>query len=222
MTRDREHFLDITEKHYIPARVEPHIYELWEKAEVFKAKKESRRPAFSMVIPPPNVTGRLHMGHGLNNTIQDVIARFKRMTGHDVLWLPGTDHAGISTQSVVKKHLAAEGVDWKSLGRDKMIARIWAWKERYGGTILNQLRRLGSSCDWARTRFTMDLDLSVAVRTAFKRLYDDGLIYRGKYIVNWCPVDQTALSDDEIETKEGASPDSFGILITPFPMPAGI
>ena len=142
----------------------------------------------------------------MNNTIQDVIARFKRMTGHDVLWLPGTDHAGISTQSVVKKHLHAEGVDWKALGRDKMVDRIWAWKEQFGETILNQLRRLGASCDWDRTRFTMDESLSLAVRTAFKRLYDAGLIYRGKYIVNWCPIDQTALSDDEIETKEGGVP----------------
>jgi valyl-tRNA synthetase len=216
MTATRKTHLGIDEKHYIPARVEPDIYTLWEKAGVFRAQQDSQKPAFSMVIPPPNVTGRLHMGHGLNNTIQDVIARHKRMTGFDVLWLPGTDHAGISTQSVVKKHLQAEGVDWLSLGREKMVERIWTWKEQYGETILHQLRRLGSSCDWERTRFTMDTPLSKAVRTAFKRLFDKGLIYRDKYIVNWCPVDQTALSDDEVETKEGGEPGFLWYFNYPF------
>ena len=202
----RTTFLSLDEKHYQPARLEHDIYALWENASVFNADPSSQKPPYTIVIPPPNVTGRLHMGHALNNSVQDALIRFKRMDGFDALWVPGTDHAGISTQSVVKKHLDAEGINYLELGREKMIARIWEWKKKYGDQILLQLRRMGCSCDWSKTAFTMDENLSVAVRTAFKKFYDDGLIYRGKYIVNWCPVDRTALSDDEVSTAEGGEP----------------
>jgi valyl-tRNA synthetase len=198
--------LNLEEKHYEPLQLESQIYAMWEASGAFTADNKSKKPPFSIVIPPPNVTGRLHMGHALNNTVQDTVIRYKRMDGFDALWIPGTDHAGISTQSVVKKQLDSQGINYLDLGRDKMIEKIWEWKEKYGGQILNQLKRLGSSCDWSRTRFTMDEGLSRAVNFAFKNLYDKGLIYRGNYIVNWCPVDRTALSDDEVSTKEGGEP----------------
>lgn len=200
--------LTLEEKHYDPLKVEKGIYEYWREKEVFQAgkKKDSNRPAYCIVIPPPNVTGRLHMGHALNNTIQDLLIRYKRMDGYDALWVPGTDHAGIATQSVVKKQLQAQGINHRELGREQFLEKVWEWKEQYGDTILMQLRRLGCSCDWSRTAFTMSDTLSGAVRAAFKRLYDEGLIYRGKYIVNWCPVDKTALSDDEVITKDGGEP----------------
>jgi valyl-tRNA synthetase len=198
--------LSLDSKRYEPQTVEGPIDRLWAERDVFRARPESKKPPFVIAIPPPNVTGRLHMGHALNNTIQDLLIRYKRMDGYDALWIPGTDHAGIATQTVVKKSLDAEGLDFKTLGREKVIERIWEWKKKYGDQILNQLRRMGCSCDWSRTRFTMDEGLSQAVRVAFKRLYDDGLIYRGKYIVNWCPVDKTALSDDEVETTSGGEP----------------
>lgn len=201
-----EKILDLANKHYDPSSLEESIYALWEREGVFSARPDSKKPPYSVVIPPPNVTGRLHMGHALNNTVQDALIRYKRMDGFDALWIPGTDHAGISTQSVVKKQLDAQGINYLELGREKMIERIWEWKKKYGDQILNQLRRIGCSCDWSRTRFTMDEGLSRAVRTAFKKLYDDGLIYRGKYIVNWCPVDRTALSDDEVITTDGGEP----------------
>jgi len=171
-----------------------------------RSPAEAGKPRFVIVIPPPNVTGRLHMGHALNNTIQDVLIRFKRMDGYDALWVPGTDHAGISTQTVVRKHLDAQGIDYRALGREKFIEKVWEWREKYGGFILKQLEKLGCSCDWRRTRFTMDEGLSRAVRVVFKALFDRGLLYRGKRIVNWCPVDRTALSDDEVETKDGGEP----------------
>ncbi|MCB0332895.1 MAG: valine--tRNA ligase, partial [Bdellovibrionales bacterium] len=199
-------FLSLDAKHYEPQEIEQKIYEMWETRGVFTADNTSTKKPYSIVIPPPNVTGRLHMGHALNNSIQDVLIRYKRMDGYDALWVPGTDHAGISTQSVVKKHLDAEGINYRELGREKMIERIWEWKEKYGNQILRQLRRLGASCDWTRTRFTMDEGLSHAVKVAFVRLYEKGLVYRGKYIVNWCPIDRTALSNDEVHTKEGGEP----------------
>lgn len=173
-----------------------------------KVLDESRAKGkpYTIVIPPPNVTGRLHMGHALNNTMQDMYIRYKRMDGFDALWVPGTDHAGIATQTVVKKMLDAEGVDYRELGREKFTDKVWDWKNKYGDIILKQLEGIGSSCDWSRTRFTMDDGLYKAVMHTFKKLYDDGLIYRGKRIVNWCPVDRTALSDDEVETKEGGEP----------------
>ncbi len=188
---------------------EPRIYARWIDAGAFRAARDPEggvvdparadaRP-FTIVIPPPNITGRLHMGHALNNTIQDVLIRYKRMDGHDALWVPGTDHAGIATQTVVKKQLDAEGIDYRQLGREATVERIWQWREQFGDQILNQLKKMGCSCDWDRTRFTMDEGLSRAVREAFVRLYEAGLVYRGKRIVNWCPVDRTALSDDEVE-----------------------
>lgn len=207
--------LALGSKHYDPLSTEGAVYKLWEENRVFSANPKSGKPPYSIVIPPPNVTGRLHMGHALNNSVQDALIRYKRMCGYDALWVPGTDHAGISTQSVVKKHLDAQGVNYLELGREKVIEKIWEWKAKYGDQILNQLRRLGCSCDWSRTRFTMDEGCSAAVRHAFKKLYDDGLIYRGKYIVNWCPVDRTALSDDEVITTEGGEPGHFWYIRYP-------
>ena len=196
---------------YDYTEVEKRIYNLWQKANTFSPSVKTRctngdtadKKPFVISIPPPNVTGRLHMGHALNNTIQDMLIRYKRMDGYETLWVPGTDHAGIATQTVVKKMLDAKGIDYRSIGREAFNQEVWQWKEKYGSIILKQLERLGASCDWNRTRFTMDEGLSKAVNYAFKKLYDDGLIYRGRRIVNWCPVDQTALSDDEVETAEG-------------------
>lgn len=191
---------------------EPRLYQRWLDQDAFRAaydedgrcRNEAKKDAkpFVVVIPPPNITGRLHMGHALNNTVQDVMVRYKRMDGFDALWIPGTDHAGIATQSVVKKHLDAEGIDYQALGRDEMVKRIWRWRDQFGDAILGQLRRMGCSCDWSRTRFTMDEGLNRAVRHTFVKLHEAGLLYRGKRIVNWCPVDKTALSDDEVEMED--------------------
>jgi valyl-tRNA synthetase len=199
-------FLSLENKHYQHEEIEAKIYKLWEDSGCFNSSDESDKPSFSVVIPPPNVTGRLHMGHALNNVIQDVIVRFKRMDGFNVSWVPGTDHAGISTQSVVKKQLQADGINYRELGREETLKRIWEWKERFGNTILNQIKRLGCSCDWQRLAFTMDEKRSKAVLAAFIELYNAGLIYRGKRIVNWCVVDQTALSNDETYTNENGEP----------------
>jgi valyl-tRNA synthetase len=185
-------------KGYEPKDVERHWYAYWEKEGLFAAEDVSDKDSFSIVIPPPNVTGVLHMGHAHNNTLQDILCRYRRMQGCNVLWMPGTDHAGIATQNVVEKGLAKEGLTRHSLGREKFIERVWNWREQYGGLIIEQLKRLGASCDWARERFTMDEGLSRAVRTVFVRLYEEGLIYRGNYIINWCPRCQTALSDLEV------------------------
>jgi valyl-tRNA synthetase len=180
-------------------------YREWEEAGAFTPTPGGPRPAYSIVIPPPNVTGSLHMGHALNNTLQDILIRYHRLAGWNALWVPGTDHAGIATQTVVERTLAAEGTDRHTLGREAFIERVWQWREQYGNRIINQLRRLGSACDWSRTRFTMDEGLSKAVREVFVRLYEDGLIYRGDYIINWCPRCHTALSDLEVEHREQAS-----------------
>lgn len=177
--------------------VEERWYSFWENSGFFKPRSSGE--PFSMVIPPPNVTGALHMGHALNNTLQDIVARYYRLRGRSVLWIPGTDHAGIATQNVVEKQLRAEGLSREMLGRDKFVARVWQWKEQYGDTITRQLRKLGTSVDWSRERFTMDDGCSLAVRENFVRLYNEGLIYRGEYIINWCPRCQTALSDIEVE-----------------------
>ncbi len=187
------------EKVYDPHQVEEKWYGFWEAQNLFRADEFSTRPSFSIVIPPPNVTGSLHMGHALNNTLQDVLSRYKRMDGFNVLWLPGTDHAGIATQNVVEKQLAEEGTNRHKLGREAFVERVWKWKQEFGGQIIRQLKKLGSSCDWSRERFTMDEGLSWAVKEVFVRLYRDGLIYRGDYIINWCPRCQTALSDLEVE-----------------------
>ena len=190
------------EKVYDPHQVEEKWYGFWEAQNLFRADEFSTRPSFSIVIPPPNVTGSLHMGHALNNTLQDVLSRYKRMDGFNVLWLPGTDHAGIATQNVVEKQLAEEGTNRHKLGREAFVERVWKWKQEFGGQIIRQLKKLGSSCDWSRERFTMDEGLSRAVKEVFVRLYRDGLIYRGDYIINWCPRCQTALSDLEVEHEQ--------------------
>ena len=184
------------------ATVDSKWYAFWESSGAFRADPASTRPVFSMVLPPPNVTGVLHIGHALNQTLPDIVCRWKRMTGHDVLWLPGTDHAGIATQNVVEQQLAAEGTDRHALGREAFEARVWAWSRQSHGTITNQMRTLGSSVDWSRERFTLDDDLSRAVRRVFVTLFDEGLIYRGKYIVNWCTRCRTALSDLEVAHTE--------------------
>jgi valyl-tRNA synthetase len=187
---------------YDPAPVESKWYRWWEEKGFFGADSETDGASYCIVIPPPNVTGALHMGHALNNTIQDILIRWRRMTGVSTLWMPGTDHAGIATQNVVEKDLANEGLRRQDLGREKFLERVWKWKEEYGSRILNQLRKIGCSCDWPRLRFTMDEGLSRAVREAFVTLHERGLIYRGKYLINWCPRCRTALSDDEVEHEE--------------------
>ena len=192
----------VLDKSYDPHRVEEKWYAYWEKKGYFRANELSSLSPYSIVIPPPNVTGVLHIGHALNNTLQDVLVRFKRMKGYDTLWVPGTDHAGIATQNVVEKQLAAEGLDRHVLGREKFVDRVWKWKAQSGGTIIGQLKKLGASCDWSRERFTMDEGLSEAVREVFIRLYQEGLIYRSNYIINWCPRCQTALADLEVEHEE--------------------
>ncbi len=197
-------------KTYEPAAIEAKWYADWEAKGCFTAdpaRVSEKRPAYSIVIPPPNVTGVLTLGHVLNNTIQDILARKARMTGHEVLWLPGTDHAGIATQNVVEKTLRKEGKmkHRDDLGREALVAKIWEWKEQYGGIILKQLRALGASCDWSRTRFTMDEEYSQCVSRVFVDLYKKGLIYRGKRMVNWCPGSLTALSDEEVIPKASSS-----------------
>ncbi len=190
------------DKVYNPHEIEARWYDLWVKKGYFVADNTSDNKYFSMVIPPPNVTGSLHMGHALNNTLQDIVTRFKRMAGFNTLWVPGTDHAGIATQNVVEREIAKEGFNRETLGRDSFIKRVWEWKVQSGGTIIEQLKRLGASCDWSRERFTMDEGLSRAVREVFVRLYNEGLIYRDNYIINWCPRCKTALSDLEAEHEE--------------------
>lgn len=192
------------ETRFNPQESEEKIYELWENGDYFMANPDSRRKPFVIVIPPPNVTGSLHMGHALNNTLQDILIRYKRMQGYEALYLPGTDHAGIATQFVVEKELKKEKKARFDFGREKFLQRVWEWKKQYGDTILYQLRRLGCSCDWSRTRFTMDEGYSQAIKFVFVELYKKGLIYRGNYTINWCPRCLTALSDIEVEHKEEA------------------
>ena len=184
---------------FSPADVEPGLYKKWLDAGYFTADAASDKPPFTIVIPPPNVTGSLHIGHALDHTLQDILIRMKRMKGYEALWLPGMDHAGIATQNVVEKQLAAQGLSRHDIGREKFVEKVWDWKSESGGLILDQMKRLGDSVDWSRERFTMDPGLSQAVLTIFKRLYDDGLIYRAERIINWCPRCLTALSDIEVE-----------------------
>src|SRR5450432_4141785 len=186
-------------KAYAPQSVEDKWYQYWLDQGFFTANPQSSKPAYSIVMPPPNVTGVLTLGHVLNNTIQDILARRARMSGKEVLWLPGTDHAGIATQTVVERQLRKEeGKTRHDLGRAEFVRRIWQWKEKHGGIIIEQLKRLGCSCDWSRERFTMDEDYSRAVQRTFVDLYQKGLIYRGRRMVNWDPVALTALSDEEV------------------------
>ena len=190
-------------KTYSPSEFEDRIYEKWCEKGYFTPDVKDNRPAFSVVIPPPNVTGQLHMGHALDETLQDILVRYKRMQGYNTLWVPGTDHAGIATQIKVEERLRVEeGLTRYDLGRDKFLERVWAWKDKYENRITGQLKKLGSSCDWSRQRFTMDEGCSRAVREVFVNLYDKGLIYRGHRIINWCPSCLTALSDAEVEYKD--------------------
>ncbi len=192
----------LIDKGYEPREVEKRWYSYWEENHLFSADETSDKQSYSIVIPPPNVTGVLHMGHALNNTMQDILCRYRRLRGDNVLWMPGTDHAGIATQNVVEKKLAAQGLDRHQVGREKFIEAVWEWRKEYGSAIINQLKRLGASCDWQRERFTMDEGLSLAVRKVFVQLYEEGLIYRGDYIINWCHRCHTALSDLEVEHED--------------------
>lgn len=188
---------------YDPSKFEAEIYKWWEASGCFQpAGPENKKQPYVLPMPPPNVTGRLHMGHAIFVALQDVLARFHRMRGRPVLWLPGTDHAGIATQLMVEKELVAEGTSRQEVGREVFLERVWKYKEEQGGFITQQLRALGASADWSRERFTMDKDLSDAVVEAFVRLHEKGLVYRGEYMVNWAPLLQTAVSDLEVEYSE--------------------
>ncbi len=186
------------DKAYDAQLIERDIYAWWEAGGFFKPRSDPARKPFVISIPPPNVTGALHAGHGLTNAIEDLLIRWHRMLGDPTLWVPGTDHAGIATQAVVERLLAREGKTRQELGRDLFVENVWEWKDRYHARITEQSKRMGISADWDRERFTMDDGLSFAVRTAFKRLYDDGLIYRGTYLVNWCSGCGSAISDEEV------------------------
>ncbi|MBM7687090.1 valine--tRNA ligase [Defluviitalea raffinosedens] len=190
------------EKVYDPSKVEDRLYQKWLEKKYFHAEVDRSRKPFTIVIPPPNITGQLHMGHALDNTLQDILIRWKRMQGYNTLWMPGTDHASIATEVKIVQKMAEEGLTKQDLGRQGFLKRAWAWKEQYGGTIIKQLQKLGSSCDWDRERFTMDEGLSKAVLEVFVRLYEKGWIYRGVKIINWCPVCQTTISDAEVEHVE--------------------
>jgi len=192
----------ILPKAYEFQEVESRWYARWERDGRFHADETSSKPPFSIVIPPPNVTGQLHMGHALNNTLQDILCRYRKLKGDEVLWMPGMDHAGIATQNVVERFLGREGTTRHELGREAFLEKVWEWREQYGGIIINQLKRLGAACDWRRQRFTMDEGLSRAVRQVFVRLYEEGLIYRGNRMINWCPRCNTALANIEVEGEE--------------------
>ncbi|GAC1429240.1 MAG: valine--tRNA ligase [Thermoanaerobaculia bacterium] len=190
------------DKRYDPTTFEQRIYAMWEKNGYFTPDTDRERPKFAIVIPPPNVTGRLHIGHALVNTLQDIVVRWKRMSGFNTLWIPGTDHAGIATQMIVDRELTRQGISRFNLGREKFVEKVWEYKEKFGSEIIEQLKRLGASADWTRLRFTLDEGLSRAVRYVFVKLYEDGLIYRGIAMVNWCPNCRTAISDVEVEFRE--------------------
>ena len=201
-------------KTYSPKEFETKIYEKWEQEGYFHAQPNADKIPFTVVIPPPNITGQLHMGHALNQTLQDSIVRYKRMQGYEALWLPGTDHASIATEVKIIEQMAKEGISKEDLGREGFLERAWAWKEKYGNRIVEQIKHLGSSCDWDRLAFTMDERCSKAVREVFVKLYEKGLIYQGSKIINWCPCCKTALSDAEVEYTE--EPSFFWHLRYPF------
>jgi valyl-tRNA synthetase len=192
---------DIADR-YDPAGVESRWYRDWESRDLFHADAASPKKPYCIVMPPPNVTGSLHWGHALNNTLQDILIRYKRMDGYNALWVPGTDHSGIAVHVILERQLAEEGKTRQDIGREAFLDMAWKWKEESGGNIIRQLKRLGASCDWSRERFTMDAGLSRAVRETFVRLYEEGLIYQDDYIVNWCPRCQTVLSDLEVERED--------------------
>ncbi|MBD0322297.1 MAG: class I tRNA ligase family protein, partial [Aldersonia sp.] len=198
-TRNR---VDALPKNWNPSDVEGPMYDEWVRAGHFGADAASDKPPFSMVLPPPNVTGSLHMGHALEHVIMDALARHKRMQGFNVLWLPGTDHAAIATEKIVEAQLAADGITKDGIGREEFLTKVWQWKEQSGGSIFNQMRALGDSVDWSRDRFTMDDGLARAVQTVFKRMFDDGLIYRAERLVNWSPELRTAISDIEVKYED--------------------
>ena len=190
------------EKVYDPARVEDKTYQFWEEGGYFHAEVEPDKTPYTIVIPPPNITGKLHMGHALDETLQDILIRWRRMQGYNALWVPGTDHASIATEAKIVEAMRQEGITKEEIGREKFLERAWKWKETYGGHIVGQLKKLGSSCDWDRERFTLDEGCSKAVREVFAKLYEKGLIYRGERIINWCPHCLTSISDIEIEYAE--------------------
>ena len=190
------------EKVYDPGRVEDRIYQFWLDGKYFHAKREAEKPTYTIVIPPPNITGQLHMGHALDNTLQDILIRYKRMQGFDTLWLPGTDHASIATEAKIVEAMRKEGIKKEDIGREAFLVRAWDWKKQYGGRIIEQLKKMGSSCDWDRERFTLDEGCSNAVKEVFVGLYEQGLIYRGNRMVNWCPCCKTSISDAEVEYEE--------------------
>ncbi|HSG29348.1 MAG TPA: class I tRNA ligase family protein, partial [Candidatus Krumholzibacterium sp.] len=190
------------DKVYEPSKIEEKWRSVWDGKGIFNAQSDSTLPPYTIILPPPNVTGVLTVGHALGTTVQDILIRWKRLTGHNVLWLSGTDHAGIATQNVVERSLEKEGRSRESLGREKFLEECWRWKQLYHGNIVEQLGRLGASLDWSREAFTLDPGVSGAVREVFVKLYEKGLIYRGKYIVNWCPSCGTAISDEEVDFRE--------------------
>lgn len=201
-------------KQYNPAEVEERLYKWWEESGYFQPAESDDKQCFVISMPPPNVTGKLHMGHAMFVALEDIMARFARMRGNPTLWLPGTDHAGIATQMLVERALKAEGIERAELGREEFVERVWKWKREYGGYITGQIRRLGASCDWSREKFTLDPDLCVAVNEAFVTLYERGLIYKGEYMVNWSPSLRTAVSDLEVEYTEEEGmrcPKHFGL-----------
>ena len=189
-------------KQYNPSEFEDKIYSYWIENNCFKASPNSKKKPYTIVIPPPNITGQLHMGHALDETLQDILIRWKRMSGYEALWLPGTDHAAIATEAKIVEAMRKEGLTKEGIGREAFMERAWKWKEQYGGRIVEQLKKLGSSCDWSRERFTMDEGCSKAVKEVFVKYYEKGLIYRGERIINWCPHCKTSLSDAEVTASE--------------------
>ncbi|MDE6232943.1 MAG: valine--tRNA ligase, partial [Lachnospiraceae bacterium] len=192
------------EKNYNPSEIEQKLYDKWESKKYFHAEVDRSKKPFTIVMPPPNITGQLHMGHALDNTLQDILVRYKRMQGYDTLWVPGTDHASIATEAKIVEKMREEGVTKEELGREKFLDRAWEWKKQYGGRIVAQLKKIGSSCDWDRERFTMDEGCNKAVKEVFVNLYNKGLIYRGERIINWCPKCLTSISDAEVEYEDQA------------------
>ena len=189
-------------KSYNPSEFEDRIYDFWLKGNYFHAEVDKDKKPYTIVMPPPNITGQLHMGHALDETLQDILIRWRRMQGYSALWLPGTDHASIATEAKIVEAMRKEGITKEDIGREEFLKRAWEWKKVYGGRITSQLKKLGSSCDWERERFTMDEGCSKAVKEVFVRLYNDGKIYRGNRMVNWCPHCCTSISDAEVEYKE--------------------
>lgn len=190
---------------YNPKEFEDEIYERWNEKGYFKPSKDKSKGCYSIVMPPPNITGKLHAGHALDDTIQDILIRYKRMQGISTLWLPGTDHAAIATEAKIVAKLKEEGITKENLGREKFLEKAWEWKKEYGDMIISQVKKLGCSCDWSRERFTMDEGLTKAVQKVFIDLYNKGLIYKGKRMINWCPYCNTSISDAEVEYEEETS-----------------